>query len=117
MGALQASELREAASIIRDPLPVADSPAPLSENATLRKHLHRLEQVVTKLRLELYRAKQETEKLRNWLARYGLDENSENFIPAFDVDSMTYEELLALEERIGYVKVGLSAEDRAVSAR
>jgi hypothetical protein len=98
--------------VIRDPMPVVGLN---SENEVLKRSLHSLERAVTELRLQLYSKRQEYDTLSSWLARMGLDELSDNFVPSFDIDSMSYEELLALEERIGYVKIGLSASDREVS--
>ena len=111
VGAIRPSGPRTVVGGVREPMLAAGSSTPRTENTALRKHLHKLEQAVTELRLELYNTKQEYDQLRDWLARHGLDEFTDHFVPAFDIDAMTYEELLALEERIGYVKVGLSEAD------
>lgn len=113
VGAIRPSRQDHLPMSVREPLLAAAAHSPNSENAALRKYLSKLEQAVTEMRLELYNAKREHDQLREWLSQLGLDEFSDHFIPAFDVDAMTYEELLALEERIGYVKVGLSASDIA----
>ena len=111
VGAIRPSEQRTAPAAVREPLLASGSQSPRTENTTLRKHLLKLEKAVTELRLELYNSKQEYDQLRDWLARHGLDEFTDHFIPAFDIDAMSYEELLALEDRIGYVKIGLSESD------
>lgn len=114
-GAMRSSDFRAIAAG-HELMLLMDFPSPEQENVELKKHLHRLEQSVTELRIDLYRVKQECDSLSSWLARMGINENTENFEPVFDIDSMTYEELLALEDRIGYVKVGLSLSARAVSS-
>jgi hypothetical protein len=111
VGVIRASEQRSGSIGVRGPVLVQNPQSPQSEYESLRNHVHKLEQAVTELRLELFKAKQEYDQLKDWLGQLGLDESSDHFVPAFDIDAMTYEELLALEERIGYVKVGLSSSD------
>ena len=111
VGAIRASGQRGVLASYRGPMWVRNGQSVQSESEALRNHVQKLVQAVTELRLELYRAKQEYDQLRDWLGRLGLDEFTDHFIPAFDIDAMTYEELLALEARIGYGKVGLSESD------